>query len=246
MKTILYLTDNSLDETLAERVREILVREAHGIPIVSVSQKPIVLGTNVCIGEIGRSWTSLYKGILAGIEAVDTPYIGIAEHDCLYCHEHLAWIPPRDDVFYYNINNWLVQWGGNHPELNGMYSYWPRRFALSQLVCHKELLRQSTGEIVSLIGQGVHIRKGMHWYGEPGLGVNANGDFIKAGEAAESGRPIQLQRYLKEYLTKYRCESFQTLIPNIDIRHGSNFTGPKRGKKRTYELPYWGAFKTVL
>lgn len=246
MKTILYLTDNSLDESLAQRVREILLLEARDIPIVSVSQKPIDLGTNACVGEIGRSWTSLYRQILAGINAIETPYIGIAEHDCLYTHEHLAWIPPRDDVFYYNHNCRLVEWGGNHPELNGMYSSWPKRYALSQLVCHKDLLKGATEEILSLIERGLMIKKGMHWYGEPGIGVAANNDFVKAAQAAESGRPVQPQRYLKDYLTRYRIDSFVTDLPNIDIRHGSNFTGPKRGKERTYEIPYWGRFKNLM
>lgn len=240
------MTDNTLDETIARKCQEILLREAGDIPIVSVSQKPIDLGKNVCVGEIGRNWTSLYKQVLAGIDAIDTPYIGIAEHDCLYTHEHLAWVPPRDDVFYYNYNCWLVQCGGNHPELNGMYSYWPKRFALSQLVCHKDLLCRATVEVLSLIERGLTIKKGMHWHGEPGIGVNANGDFVKAAIAAESGRPMQLQRYLKDYLTKYLCEGFQTELPNIDIRHDSNFTGPKRGKDRCYSLPYWGEFKTIM
>jgi hypothetical protein len=37
-----------------------------------------------------------------------------------------------------------------------------------------------------------------------------------------------------------------TNIPNLDIRHGSNFTGPKRGKDRCYELLYWGKFDDVI
>lgn len=241
-KTIIYLTDGSLDEALATRVREILVREAGAIPIVSVSQRPVDLGRNVCLGEIGRSWMSLYSQILAGIDACDTPYIGIAEHDCLYSHEHLAWTPPSDGVFFYNFNCWLVQWGGNHPELDGMYSYWPKRYALSQLVCRKELLKQSTEEVMNLLQMGFETKKGMRWYGEPGLAR----DTYKAYEAAVSDKPIQLQRYLKDYLTKYTSEPFKTEIPNLDIRHGSNFTGPKRGNQKTYELPYWGRFAEVI
>jgi hypothetical protein len=45
----MYLTDNTLAEPLASKVREILVKEAQDIPIVSVSQKPISLGQNVCV-----------------------------------------------------------------------------------------------------------------------------------------------------------------------------------------------------
>ena len=127
MKTILYPTDNSLPEPFAARIRDILVREAVGLPIVSVSQEPIDLGVNICLGQIGRSWLSLYRQLYAGLEVVKTRFVSIAEHDCLYTYEHLSWVPPLDDTFYYNHNHWLGQWGGRHPELNGMFSYWPKR-----------------------------------------------------------------------------------------------------------------------
>jgi hypothetical protein len=37
-KTILYLTDNSLEEKLANRCRELLLKASCGLPIVNVSQ----------------------------------------------------------------------------------------------------------------------------------------------------------------------------------------------------------------
>ena len=241
MKTIIYLTDNSLDEALALKCREILVREAGDNPIISVSQKPIELGTNICVGEIGRNWFSLYKQQLAGLHAAKTKFIAIAEHDCLYTNEHFSFDPLRDDTFYYNANCWLVQWGGNHPELNGMYSKWHGvRYALSQLICSRELLIASIEERLALIENGVQVvRKA----GEPGcmpLGFRQ-----KVETWAKSGAPVQLQRYLKDYLEKYRSETFETVNPNLDIRHGSNFTGPKRGKRRRYSLEYWGEFKNL-
>lgn len=241
--TVLYLTDGSLDPQIAEACRANLLREAEGMEIVSVSQEPLAFGRNVCVGRIGRSWLSLYTQLLRGLEAVNTETVTVAEHDVLYTREHLQWKPLRNDVFYYNTNCWLVQWGENHPELNGMYSYWPRRIALSQLVCHKDLLRRSTEEILRLLDMGLKVERGQRWYGEPGV---VSEKFRKAFVEAQSGRPTQLQAYLKEYVTMYRHDTFQTANPNVDIRHGSNFTGPKRGKKRTYTLPYWGEFKNVI
>ena len=150
MNTILYLTDNSLDERIAALCRHVLVREADGLPVVSVSQRPVDLGHNICVGEIGRSWMSLYRQLLAGLEVIQTETVVIAEHDCLYTHEHLSWTPPDPGVFWYNENHWLVNWHGNHPEMEGMYSYWPKRTALSQLVCSPQLLEASTKEVMNL------------------------------------------------------------------------------------------------
>jgi hypothetical protein len=252
LKSVLYLTDNSLDERLADVCRKKIYENSNGIPIIYVSQKSLKYekdepnnnGWNigVVVGEIGRSWLSLYKQMLAGLEACETKYVGIAEHDVIYGTEHLQWIPPTDDTFYYNHNCWLVQWGGNHPELNGMYSYWPKRFALSQLVCNKELLKESIKERLSLLENGYHMVKGLKGAGEPGVA-----DKIAIGQLeAGSGRPTQLQRYLKGFLKEYKSESFKTEQPNIDIRHGTNFTGAKRGKHRCYSLPYWGNFKELM
>jgi hypothetical protein len=104
-------------------------------------------------------------------------------------------------------------------------------------------LRQSTEEVMRLLDMGLKVDKGLHWYGEPG---QTSEQFRRAFVEASSGRPTQLQAYLKDYITKYDTEYFRTVQPNLDIRHGSNFTGPKRGKDRRYELPYWGKFAEVM
>jgi hypothetical protein len=243
MNSILFLTDNSVPADIGDLCKRILQREAGDIPIVSVSQRPIDLGRNVCVGEIGRSWMSLYKQILAGLDAIDTESVVIAEHDCLYTHEHLSYQPAKPEAFHYNHNHWLVEWHGNHPEIDGMYSYWPKRTALSQLICTVSLLRQSTEEVMRLLDMGLKVDKGLHWYGEPG---QTSEQFRRAFVEASSGRPTQLQAYLKDYITKYQTEYFRTEKPNLDIRHGSNFTGSKRGKSRRYFLEPWGRFEDVM
>jgi hypothetical protein len=243
MNSIIYITDNTLAPEIDSLCRRILVREAREIPIISVSQKPVDLGHNVCVGEIGRNWISLYKQLLAGAAEAETDWVVVVEHDCLYTYEHLSYQPDDPGVFWYNHNCWLVQWGGNHPELNGMYSYWPRRLALSQLICHKALLKQSIDERLEILERGGRMDRQFLGCGEPG--VVSDRALHKARQAAESGKPIQLQRYLKDYLQRYEHKTFGTVNPNLDIRHGTNFTGPKRGKMRTYELPYWGKFEDV-
>lgn len=241
--TILYLTDNSVPPEIGDLCKYYLLKEAGDIPIVSVSQKSIDFGRNICVGEIGRSWYSLYKQLLAGLDAAETDWICIAEHDCLYTHGHLVYQPPSPDIFWYNANCWLVEWHGNHPELDGMYSYWPRRTALSQLVCHKRLLRESVEQMLTMLDMGLRVDKGLHFYGEPGV---VSEQFRRAFVEATSGRPTQLQAYLKEYVNHYESDFFRTELPNLDIRHSSNFTGPKRGKNRTYDLPYWGRFADLF
>jgi glycosyltransferase involved in cell wall biosynthesis len=241
--TIIYYTDNKLEEDIDKLCQRELVKAANGIPIISVSQKPMDLGTNINMGDIGSCWLNIYKQLLAGVEKATTKYIATAEHDCLYTNEHFRWTPPRDDTYYYNENVRFVQWGGNHPELNGMYSsYWHKdRKALSQLICNRELLLKSLRRRVELLDGNEDLTKLLKFAGEPGV------TRIKmARKLAKSGSNAHLQNLLKDYLESETSDTFNNKIPNLDIRHGVNFTGPKRGNKRTYEDPYWGDFKKLI
>lgn len=123
-----------------------------------------------------------------------------------------------------------------------MYSRWRTpRYALSQIIAPRQLLIDSIEERLDLINKGLDIIKKA---GEPGC--LPDGFLEKAAKWATSGASVQLQRYLDAYLKKFNSTTFSTKISNLDIRHGSNFTGPKRGKNRCYELPYWGKFKEIM
>ena len=240
--TIIYFTENRLSEPLFSKCQEVLKKAANGKPIVSVSHKPIRLGTNICIGEHKPCWLTLYKQILIGARVAETKYIAMAEHDCLYTSEHFNFVPPKDDTFYYNENVCLVQWGGNHPELNGMYSkYWTQRLALSQLICNREIFIESTKAKLDVLTNKDMRHRHIANAGEPGVTK-----ISEASKWAKSGRPVYLKKWLKKQIDAEKYEVFRTKIPNLDIRHDSNFTGPKRGKKRTWDIPYWGKFKDLI
>jgi hypothetical protein len=240
--TIIYFTNNKLDPGIDRVCQRQLVKAAAGKPIISVSQKPMTLGENICMGDIGSSWLNLYKQLLRGVEAARTRFVATAEHDVLYTYEHYERAPLRDDTFYYNENCWFLQWGGNHPELNGMFStYWDVRMALSQLSCNRELLQNSLRERLRLLDKEEWVKRSILFAGEPGVSRIRN-----AQAWAKSGKPISLMNTIKDFLATEKAETFRTLAPNVDIRHGGNFTGPKRGKNRTYCLPPWGDMRPVI
>ena len=252
--TIIYYTDNTLAEPLATRCRELLVESAEGLPIVSVSQEPIDLGENICVGKIGRSWLSLYKQLLEGLKASHTRFVAMAEHDCVYAPSHFRWTPPQDDTFYYNDNMWLAQWSSNtKPELDGIYSYWPKRFALSQLICNRDLLINSTMRRLDVIDKDRSFVKKINHIGEPGFtqrhGPKWEERLKRVRRYASNGSHVYLQPMIDELmvcLDDEKAQLFRTKIPNIDIRHTGNFTGPKRGKNRRWELEPWGRLEEII
>lgn len=239
--TILYLTNNVLDPVIFDKVQQQLIKAADGIPIVSVSQKPMDLGTNICVGDIGSSWMNIYFQQLEGLKIIKTKYIAIAEHDVMYVPEHFRFVPPKEDVFYYNRRHHLVEWGSNRPEIWGMYSTWGRyRKALSQLICGRDVLEASIKERIELINGGIRV---MRRLGEPGAFPP---EVVKAAKIATSGQHCHTQSLLDHHLTTHTSDFFATEYSNLDIRHGLNFTGPRRGKNRCFTLPYWGEFRSIM
>ncbi len=244
-KTLIFTTDNSVNKFIFSFCQKQILKESNGIPIISISQKPIQFGENYCIGEIGRSWLSLYRQLLLGLQYVKTKYIIIAEHDVCYTSEHFDWTPPCDDVFYYNHNCWFVYWNELLPEheLNGKYSIRLHRFALSQLICSRDLLKEALMERSYLLENGYNVVGGLAGVGEPGVeDKRAIGKFKKNDRKWDIRKP-----HLPGNLKEYKSASFSTVIPNLDIRHSSNFTGfKKRGEQYCDSLPYWGKFENLI
>jgi hypothetical protein len=242
-KTIIYLTDNMLDEKIDSLCKRNILKSIGNLPLISVSHKPIDFGTNICVGVMERNSLSINIQMMKALEIVKTKYIAIAEHDCLYTPEHFSFIPTDDKITYYNENVWLMQMHSNgHPEFNGMFSKFPGRKANSQLICNTQLMIESTQDRIEMMGDPAWIAK--HPSGR--IGEAGHMDYNHAMRLSVGRSVAHIRDKLKEYIAKYKGENWNTVIPNIDIRHKDNFTKNRRGSKRRYELPYWGKMEDVL
>ena len=109
-KGVVYYTDNLCEERLASAVRQKLVMETtpRGIPIVSVSLKPLPdFGENYVVnGE--RGVLTMFKQILLGLEKSTADVVFLCEHDVLYHPSHFEFTPPQPDIYYYNENTYKV------------------------------------------------------------------------------------------------------------------------------------------
>ena len=106
-KGLVYYTDNRLDQHLAESVQMQIERSCNGLPIVSVSLKSVEFGESITL-QLERGILTMFKQILAGLEASTADIVFLAEHDILYHPSHFRFSPMRPDVFYYNENTWKV------------------------------------------------------------------------------------------------------------------------------------------
>ena len=241
--TAIYLTDNMLDEKIDSLCKKNILNSIGDLPLISVSHKPIDFGTNICVGVMERNSLSINIQMMKALEVVKTKYIAIAEHDCLYTQEHFAFVPPDDKIFWYNENVWLLQFYSNgHPEYNGMFSMFPGRKANSQLTCETQLMIGATKDRIDMMSDPAWMAK----YPSGRIGEAGHMDYNHAMRLSCYKSVAHIREKLKEYIAKYKGENWNSKISNIDIRHKDNFTKNRRGKKRLYELPYWGKMEDVL
>ncbi len=109
--SLLYYSCHSLPEHQEVYMRNELakVAKAGEYPIISVTQKPINFGQNICLGQIGKSHYNYFKQILAGAKAAKTKYVACCEDDTLYSLEHFSHRPSSDNIFAYNEHAWFLE-----------------------------------------------------------------------------------------------------------------------------------------
>lgn len=124
-KGIIYYTDNRLDEKIASTVREQLTRT--GLPIVSASLQPLDFGWKNIYLPLERGYLTMFKQILAAIEASTADILFFCEHDVLYPPSHFVFTPTKSGTFYYNTNVWklrlednLAVWVDNCRQVSGI------------------------------------------------------------------------------------------------------------------------------
>lgn len=107
-KGIIYYSDCELGEPIFSKVQEYILRA--NLPVVSCTLKPVNFGINIVIpGK--RGYQTYMNQIKTVLEASNSKYVFFCEHDVLYPKSHFYFVPPRDDVFYYNSNVWRWLYG---------------------------------------------------------------------------------------------------------------------------------------
>ena len=205
-KTIggIYYTDFHVDPLIMKVCLEQLKKSFSG-EIVSVSLKrPLDLGKNIVIDAF-RSYPTMALQILTALEASTADYVFFLEHDCLYHKSNFDFTPERDDIYYYNINNY--RWGfGNKTAItyDGLTS-------LSGLCCNRQ----------TAINHYKYRLKLIERYGL---------DKIRSREprwARKFGYEPGTKKRRNGGVTNEEHIKRMSKLPNVDIRHGLTFSKPK-------------------
>ena len=114
--TAIHYTANVIKNPLGQRIRDRILKCIGDMPLISISQKPMNFGYNICLGDIGQSHINIYQQMLIGALEAKTDYVAMVEDDVIYTPEHFTSYLPPLDVFAYNINNWRICiWQSENP-----------------------------------------------------------------------------------------------------------------------------------
>ncbi len=201
-KGIIYYTDNRLIEPIFSAVQKHILNS--GLPIVSASLKPLDFGQNIVVkGE--PEYPTIVNQIVTALEASTTDVVYFCEHDVLYHLSHFDFLPPKNDVYYYNMNN--LRW--DYPKsriirYDGLTSLSQlcadRNLALKHFKARQEKMKEVGLEKFSM--KDPYLAR--VWGYEPGRKKKRNGGLFEE-----------------------KSDHWSSSHPNIDIRHPGSFTIPK-------------------
>jgi hypothetical protein len=206
-KTIgaIFYTDFHLDPTILNVCQEQL-KKSFGGNIVSVSlKKSLDLGKNIVLQGAERSYPTMVKQILMGLEALTTDIVFFTEHDVLYPREHFDFVPLKDDIFYYNTNFWRWKYPSD------LAITWNDMCSLSAMCCNRKLAID-------------HYQRRMKFIEEVGM------DKFRSREPRQSriwGYEPGSKRKRRGGFSDELHETWKSEIPLIDIRHSKTFSRPK-------------------
>lgn len=150
-KGSIFYTDNRLNPDIAQACQQQLYDSLNGHRLVSVSLRPLDFGHNISL-DLERGYLTMFRQILAGIEACQTDIVFLCEHDILYHPSHFDFTPARQDVYYYNQNVWKVDY-----ETGEALFYYVNQ--TSGLCAYRELLLEHYQKRVELVEANGYTRR---------------------------------------------------------------------------------------
>jgi len=131
-RTVVYYTSNREDERFEAKIRERLLKTIGDIPLISVSQKPIDFGYNICVGDVGISDQNVHRQLQIGAQHAKTKYVISAESDCLYPEAYFKYTPPIIDGCF-RCNNLYILYKDKGP-------FYRKRYSECAQICGRDFL----------------------------------------------------------------------------------------------------------
>ncbi len=106
--TLIYYSSNREKPEFEERIRDNILKVSQGLPIISVTQKPINFGRNIVVGDVGASGFNMFRQVQIACMEAKTKFVLSTEADCLYPPDYFNFIPKREDICYRDKNLYVM------------------------------------------------------------------------------------------------------------------------------------------
>ena len=232
---VIFYTCNYLETqnpTFWENTQKQFKESVGDLQVISVSHKPMDLGINICVGDIGRGHLNIYYQILTGCKRardLGFKYVAMAEDDILYSYAHFHTMTPFSHNFLYDMQKLSLFTWTNPPQ----YSFRTNRRVINQMIAETDLLIEALEERFKRAEE----LRAMGWI--------ENDILSKWGD---------IGRYEEKLgVTKRKVQEFYSEEPSIVFTHpkafGYEFNHGKRkrlGDIKMYDIPKWGRAKDLL
>lgn len=139
--TVIYYTSNREKPDFENKIQQSLLKVIGKTPLISVSQKPIDFGQNICVGDVGTSDHNIYRQMQLGCLKAKTKYVCTAEADCLYPPTgYFDFVPPDENAAYHYMNVWILY--------KGSHIFKRKAFSLCALFSNREYLLQRLDRVL--------------------------------------------------------------------------------------------------
>lgn len=109
----IYYSDNHAKPEILSACQSQIKACCNGHELISTTLVPMNFGDNKVLA-LERGYSTMFKQILDGIERSTADILFLVEHDVFYNPSHFDFIPPREDIFYYDENKWMVNYDTGH------------------------------------------------------------------------------------------------------------------------------------
>jgi len=215
--TVVYYSANTENPRFEQKVIDNIKKQAEGLPIISVTRKPIDLGDNICINETPICYSNSFKQLLIGLEAARTEFCIATESDCLYPPEYFQFVPPLKDQVYRYTNLYV--------HFDGRDKFWKKKWVEAAQMCGREYWIKCIEKILINKIPWTPMGTPTHWSKE----------LIEEYNNSWEPEPF---KFVFEGKDEYSWTG-KNPVAYCKTRHGVNFkTGFIQGSVNS--IPYWG------
>lgn len=210
--TAFYCSSNRERPEFEQRIRDNILKYCGDITIISVTQRPIDFGKNICVGDhVGVSGFNFFKQSLIALQNITTPFALSIEADTVYPPDYFQFVPERLDKCYRNKNLYVM---GQHRT----YFFKKEEGATHAQIVGTEFYRKTLEKLFE---------------GEPEWDYNEEQKNFPKEKFHAKGDDI---------FRKEDIEYYETVNPVIQIKTSQSMRHYTRSSREPiYSLPYWGS-----